>query len=139
MEATSLSSRTSGSCSKRWVIEQEGSRSVRATPPRGLRLPGIPHCAACSVAPLPRAFPRLADQERRVGTRPWPILLDAAVVYLGDIEVALLVGRHPVHSPHAAGILTPTAPRVQEVSVQVEAEDLVCALISRPQLSIARD
>ena len=44
-----------------------------------------------------------------------------------------------MHAPHAAGILAPAAPGVQKVPIQVVAKDLVRALISRPQLPVARD
>src|SRR6185436_10932321 len=46
---------------------------------------------------------------------------------------------HPVDAPHAAWIFAPAAPRVDEVPLEVVAEDLVRALIRRPQLAVARD
>ena len=72
---------------------------------------------ATSVAYFHADANRLADQERRVRAGARPVLLRAAVVDFGDVEVAVLVDAHAVHAPHAAGEITPRAPGILEVAV----------------------
>src|SRR5437762_2778039 len=98
---------------------------------------------APSRQPHPSLFPRrsdrLSDQECGIRSGTRPVFLGAAVVDLCDIEVALLIGAHAVHAPHTAGEITPRAPGILEVAVEVVLQDPVRAAIGGPEKTIARD
>ena len=55
-----------------------------------------------SAAPLPHARPGLAHEKLRVGALARRVLLDSAGPYFSGVEIALFVGREPVHAPLTA-------------------------------------
>ena len=57
---------------------------------------------------------------------------DPAVVHRSSIEIALLIGRHPVHAPHAAGVIAPAAPGGEVMPLEIVTYNLMRALISCP-------
>src|SRR4029453_18034780 len=54
---------------------------------------------------------RFAHEHRGVRALARPVLLRAAVVDFGNVDVSFLVDAEPVHAPHAAGEAAPRAPR----------------------------
>src|ERR1051326_5457630 len=79
---------------------------------------------------------RLAYEVCLVRARTRLELLDAALVDFRDVEVPVHVGAEVVHAPEAAGEITPHAPRVEEVAVEVVLQHLVRAAIGRPQVAV---
>jgi len=55
-----------------------------------------------SAAPLPHARPGLAHEKLRVGALARRVLLDSAGPHFSGVEIALFVGREPVHAPLTA-------------------------------------
>src|SRR5579883_1081507 len=88
---------------------------------------------------LPSRIDGLADEEFRVGAGTRGELLRAAVIDFRDVEIALLIHAEPVHSPEAAREITPGAPGVEQVSLQVVVQHLGGAAIEGPQRAVGAD
>ena len=63
-----------------------------------------------SAAPLPHARPGLAHEKLRVGALARRVLLDSTGPHFSGVEIALFVGREPVHAPLAALARTERSP-----------------------------
>src|SRR5205823_4347491 len=61
------------------------------------------------------------------------VLLDSAGSYFGGVEIALFVGREPMHAPLTALARAKGSPRIEEVSVGVIGEELVRSLVGGPE------
>src|SRR5438105_6017961 len=96
-------------------------------------------CLRLFLRLLPGASDRLPEQERGIRARARLVLLCAAVVHFGHVEVAVLIDAHAVHAPHAAGEIAPRAPRILEVSVEVVFQDPVGAAIGGPEEAVGGD
>src|SRR5437762_2511162 len=81
---------------------------------------------------LPGDSQRLAEQVVRIDALTRMELLRAALVDLGDVEVAFRVRAEVVHAPEAAREVAPRAPRIEEVAVEIVLEHLARAAIECP-------
>src|SRR4030095_11962573 len=74
---------------------------------------------------LPRRVDRLAYQVSGVCAGPRAEFLEPPRVDLCNIEIALLVGAHAVHTPQRAGEIGHGSPRVQQMDIEVVFQYLV--------------
>src|SRR5579864_2052639 len=71
---------------------------------------------------FPRRVHRLADHERRIRARSRSELLGTTGVHFGYIEISLLIHAESVYSPETAGEISPRAPRIQEMPIEIVLE-----------------
>lgn len=79
-----------------------------------------------------------ANEHGRIRAFSRSELLRASVIDLGGVQISFLVDVHAVHSPETAREIAEGAPGVEEVSVQVVFDHLVCAAIEKPKVPITR-
>src|SRR4029434_2946896 len=88
---------------------------------------------------LPGGVDGRADQHCRVGAFTWSELLKAARVDFSDIQVSFLVCAHAVHAPQRSREIADSAPRVQQMTIQVVLQHLVSIAIESRQGAIGAD
>src|SRR3989454_4305246 len=99
--------------------------------------------AASFIKLPPFSFPcridRLAHQESLIDALAWTELLDASAVHFSHIEVTFLVHAEAMHAPEAAGEVSPYAPGVEEMSVQIIFQHPGGTAVKSPQRSVRTD
>src|SRR5438309_8593849 len=88
---------------------------------------------------LPGRIDWLADQELGVGAGARSELLRAAIIDFGDVEVPFLIHAEAVHAPEASREIAPSAPGIEQVSLEVVVQHLGTAAVEGPQSAIRAD
>src|SRR5712692_5922901 len=73
---------------------------------------------------FPRRVKWFADQIRRIRSWPRSELLRSPIVHFGSVEIPVLVDAESVHSPEAARKISPGAPRILEVPLEIVLQHL---------------
>src|SRR6185503_3031692 len=79
----------------------------------------------------------LPYHELGIGALARRVFLHPAGSHFGGVEIALLVGGKPVDAPLAALTVAERPPRVHEVAIGVEADELVRPLVGGPQHAVS--
>src|SRR5882757_6719413 len=66
-------------------------------------------------------------------------LHDAAVEYLGDVQVPLLVDGEIVRAVELPGLPSPSAPTVEVMAIQIVLKDAIGPPVARPDVPVGRD
>src|SRR5579872_758585 len=88
---------------------------------------------------LPGGINRLADHIRRIRAGTRNKLLRAAIVDFRRIEIPVLIDAETVHSPEAAGEISPSSPRIEEVPFEVILQHLGSAAVIGPKSPVGSD
>src|SRR5262245_50572294 len=88
---------------------------------------------------LPSGVDGLADQSGWICARARAEFLEAARVDFGDVEIALLIRAHAVHTPQRAGKVGDSSPGIDEMTLKVVFQHLVGVAIERDDRPIRAD
>src|SRR5262249_19746102 len=77
----------------------------------------VSHLSPCRVY-------RLAHEPSGIRALLWPVFLNAAVIDFGNVKVSFLVHAESMNTPETAGEITPHAPGIKELSIEIVLQHL---------------